>query len=203
MPKKSAKKKAPKTNSKKAPRAQAAAKKSGKKKKASATRVAARSKKVEAVPSQYGTASPHLIVSPCGDALEFYEKAFGAKVKFKMPGPGGMIMHAEIKIGDSIVMFSDEMPPMPGQPANRKSPRNAGATTGGVMLYVKDVDALVERAVGAGATTTMPPQDMFWGDRYAQLEDPFGHVWAVATHQRDVSMKEMRQGMAQMGTPEA
>jgi PhnB protein len=159
-------------------------------------------KKVEAVPAQYGSATPHLIVSPCVEALDFYAKALGAKVLAKMEGPGGVVMHAEMKIGDSIVMLSDEMPAMPGQ-AVRKTPRNAGATTGGVMLYVKNVDAFVEKAVGAGATAAMPPQDMFWGDRYAQIEDPYGHVWAVATHTRDVSNKEMKKALAQMPSAEA
>lgn len=209
MPKKSAKKKAPQTLAKKTTAAKAGARSGGKKKKAAASRVtprakvASRSKKVEAVPAQYGTATPHLIVSPCADALNFYVEAFGAKVTSTMPGPGGVIMHAEMKIGDSMIMLSDEMPPMPGQAATRKTPRNAGATTGGVMLYVKDVDAFVQRAVGAGATAAMPPQDMFWGDRYAQLEDPYAHVWAVATHLRDVSPKELEKAMAQMGAPEA
>jgi PhnB protein len=212
MPKKSAKKKAPQPLAKKATAAKAGARSGGKKKKAAASRVnprakvakvASRSKKVEAVPAQYGTATPHLIVSPCAEALNFYVEAFGAKVTSKMPGPGGVIMHAEMKIGDSMIMLSDEMPPMPGQAATRKTPRNAGATTGGVMLYVKDVDSFVQRAVGAGATAAMPPQDMFWGDRYAQLEDPYAHVWAVATHLRDVSPKELEKAMAQMGAPEA
>jgi PhnB protein len=197
MPKKSARK------SKKVPalkaKAKGAAKSNGKK---TAAKRTAR-KKVQAVPAEYGSATPHLIVSPCAEALDFYVKAFGAKVRSKMPGPDGKMAHAEMKIGDSIVMLADEMPPLPGRPSNRKTPKNAGGTTGGVMLYVKDVDALFERAVAAGATPAMPLQDMFWGDRYGQVEDPFGHVWAVATHQRDVSAKEMRQAIAQMGAPEA
>ena len=102
-------------------------------------------------------------------------------------GPEGRIMHAEMKIGDSIVMCADEME-MPGNSSNsgftRKTPKNAGATTGGVMLYLKDVDAVFERAVAAGATAVMPPSDQFWGDRYGQIEDPYGHVWALATHVR-------------------
>jgi uncharacterized glyoxalase superfamily protein PhnB len=138
-------------------------------------------------------------VSPCAEALEFYAKAFGAKVTMTMPGPGGLLMHAEMKLGDSMLMFADEMPPRQGHASPRKSPRSAGATTGGVMLYVKDVDAFVERAVKAGATLEMPPEDMFWGDRYAQLTDPYGHVWAVATHLRDMTRKEMARAMAQMG----
>lgn len=153
-------------------------------------------KKALPVPPQYGTATPHLIVSPCSEALEFYTKAFGAKVLLTMPGPAGRIMHAEVKIGDSIVMCSDEME-LPGGPT-RKTPRNAGATTGGVMLYVKNVDAFFEKAVAAGATGVMPPTDQFWGDRYGQLEDPFGHVWAVATHLRDLTPKQMQREMQKM-----
>jgi uncharacterized glyoxalase superfamily protein PhnB len=164
-------------------------------------------KKAAPVPPQYGTATPHLIVSPCQDALEFYTKAFGAKVLLTMPGPEGRIMHAEMKIGDSIVMCSDEMQmpgdsPASGGPA-RKTPKNAGATTGGVMLYLKDVDAFFERAVAAGATPVMPPADQFWGDRYGQIEDPFGHVWALATHLRDMTPREMRKALEQMGAAQA
>lgn len=162
-------------------------------------------KKAVPVPPQYGTATPHLIVSPCGDALDFYAKAFGAKVLMTMPGPQGRIMHAEMKIGDSIVMCSDEME-MPGAPT-RKTPKNAGATTGGVMLYLKDVDSFFEKAVAAGATAVMPPADQFWGDRYGQIEDPYGHVWALATHVRDMTPKEMQREMqkmfAQQGAAEA
>ncbi len=164
---------------------------------------AAKMKKVEAVPAKYGTATAHLIVSPCTQALEFYQAAFGAKVLTVMPGAEGMIIHAEMKIGDSIVMLGDEQPPMPGQSANRKSPKSVGATTGGVMLYVKDTDAVFHRALQAGASSAMAPADMFWGDRYAQVEDPFGHIWAIATHLRDVSPKAMRAAMASMGPPPA
>ena len=163
-------------------------------------RAAVRKKKAAPVPPQYGTATPHLIVSPCSDALAFYAKAFGAKTLMQMPGPNGLIMHAEMKIGDSIVMCSDEME-LPGSP--RKTPKNAGATTGGVMLYVKNVDAFFERAVAAGATAVMSPADQFWGDRYAQIEDPYGHVWALATHLRDMTAKEMKQAVAQLGSAQA
>jgi PhnB protein len=167
-----------------------------------AKRGAVRKKKADPVPPRYGTATPHLIVSPCSEALDFYAKAFGAKVLMTMPGPDGRIMHAEMKIGDSIVMCSDEME-MPGAPNTRKTPKNAGATTGGVMLYLKDVDTFFEKAVGAGATSVMPPSDQFWGDRYGQIEDPFGHVWALATHLRDMTPREIQKAMAQMGAPEA
>jgi uncharacterized glyoxalase superfamily protein PhnB len=162
-----------------------------------------RTLRVAPVPARYGTATAHLIVSPCADALKFYAAAFGARITSTVPGPGGILMHAEMKIGDSMIMLADEMPPMPGRPANRKTPKSAGATTGGVMLYVKDVDALFSRAVSAGATAVMPPSDMFWGDRYGQVEDPFGHVWAVATHIKDVSPRALREAMAQTGPPTA
>ncbi|HEX2730906.1 MAG TPA: VOC family protein [Polyangiaceae bacterium] len=177
-------------------------------KKAAAKKAPKQVKKVEAVPQRYGTATPHLIVSPCGEALDFYVKAFGAKLMSKMEGPDGKVAHAELQLGDSTIMFADEMPPMPGMDALlRKSPKNAGAITGGVMLYLEDVDAFVERAVAAGATVAMPVQDMFWGDRYGQLVDPFGHVWAVATHIRDMSPAEMQEAamsaMAAMAPPAA
>jgi PhnB protein len=174
----------------KKPAAKAAAKSNGKK--APAKR--APRKKVEAVPSRYGTVTPHLIVSPCSEALDFYVKAFGAKVLGKMEGPGGTLMHAEMKIGDSIVMLADEQPSMPGQ-SGRRTPKGAGATTAYVVLYVKDVDALFERAVAAGGTAAMPPQDMFWGDRYGVVVDPFGHNWSLATHIRDLTPEEMMKGM--------
>lgn len=185
----------------------ASAKKNGQKTSAKGARVApsprasAAKKKVAPVPPGYGTATAHLTVSPCAEALDFYAKAFGAKVKSTLPGPGGLLMHAEIKIGDSIVMCADEMP-MPGQPT-QKSPKNAGLTTGSVMLYVKDVDSLFDRAVAAGAKPVMPPADQFWGDRYGQLEDPFGHIWSIATHIRDVTPKDMRKAMAQMEAAQA
>ncbi|MFT3711860.1 MAG: VOC family protein [Archangium sp.] len=153
-------------------------------------------KKVQAVPAAYGTATAHLIVSPASEALAFYEKAFGAKTLLTMPGPGGIIMHAEMKIGDSIVMLSDQQPPMPGRPdQNRKSPKNLGGTTGGVMLYVPNIDETMAQAAAAGATIAMPAMDMFWGDRYGQLEDPFGHVWAIATHMKDMTPEEMAAAM--------
>ena len=163
---------------------------------------AAARKRVQAVPAQYGAVTPSLVVSPCAEALEFYQRAFGAKLKGSIPGPDGLVMHAEMSIGGAMIMLADEMPPMNGGPS-KKSPKNAGTTTGGVMLYVKDVDAAFERAVAAGAKVTMPLEDQFWGDRFGQLEDPFGHVWSLATHTRDVSMKEMRAAMAQMAQPGA
>jgi len=180
---------------------QAAPARPTRKKSASKKKVAAR-KRVQAIPEQYGAVTPSLVVSPCAEALDFYQRAFGAKLKGSIPGPDGLVMHAEMSIGGAMIMLADEMPPMNGGTPS-KSPKNAGTTTGGVMLYVKDVDAAFERAVAAGAKVTMPVDDQFWGDRFGQLEDPFGHVWSLATHTRDVSMKEMRAAMAQMSQPGA
>lgn len=155
-------------------------------------------KKAAPVPPQYRTVTAHLIVSPCSEAIAFYGKAFGAKALYSMPGPGGLIMHSEIKVGDAIVMLSDEQPPMkPGDPQTRKTPKNLGGTTAALMLYVKDTDKWFERAVAAGCTGVMPPMDMFWGDRYSQVEDPYGHVWAIATHLRDMTPKQMQKAMAE------
>ena len=207
MPKKTSKKSArgSKAVPAKAPaRKAAAARGNGKKRKAPARRTAAagarKSKRVQAIPDMYGPVTPQLVVSPCGEALDFYERAFGAKVLGRMPGPDGLLMHAEMNIGGSIIMLSDQVD-MPGPV--RKTPRNAGATTGGVMLYVSDVDKAFERAVAAGATAVKPPADEFWGDRFGQVEDPYGHVWAMATHVRDVSPAEMQAAMASVAPPEA
>jgi len=200
MPKKTSKKSARRSKVVAAPK-KAMAASNGKKKKAAARRpakaaAARRITKVQAIPDAYGPVTPQLVVSPCTEALEFYQRAFGAKVLGKMPGPDGLLVHAEMNVGGSIIMLADEIN-MPGS-AVRKSPKNAGAITGGVMLYVKDVDAAFERAVAAGAKPAMPPQDQFWGDRFGQVEDPYGHVWAMATHLRDVSPAEMQEALAQM-----
>ena len=109
-----------------------------------------------------------------------------------MPGPGGAIAHAEIQVGDSRIMMNDEMPSMPGQPGVYKSPKAAGLATAAVFLYVKNVDAVFDRAVKAGCTVRQPPTDMFWGDRYSQVIDPFGHTWGIATHKEDVTPAQMR-----------
>jgi uncharacterized glyoxalase superfamily protein PhnB len=175
-----------------------AAKKAARPAKAARTRPA----RVEAVPAAYGSLTPVLVVSPANDAIEFYKKAFGARVGLKMDGPGGLVMHAELKIGDSILMLADEMPPMGPGPRNRRTPKHAGGVTGSVMLYVKNADAVFAQAVAAGGTVAMPLMDMFWGDRYGQIEDPFGHHWSIATHVRDMTPKQMREAgaaaMAQM-----
>ena len=150
---------------------------------------------VKSIPEGMHTVTPHLVCAGAADAIEFYKKAFGAVEMGRLPGPQGKLMHAMIRIGDSSIMLVDEFPDWKsfGPKALKGSPVT-------IHLYVDDVDAVVERAVGAGAKVTMPIADMFWGDRYGTLEDPFGHKWSVATHKRDVSPEEMQQAMQKMGS---
>jgi PhnB protein len=151
-------------------------------------------KKVSPIPSGYHSLTPYLVCRGASAAIAFYVKAFGAKEKGRFPGPDGKLMHAEIRIGDSIVMLGDEMPQM-----GTTAPPTIGGTATGLFLYVKNVDEAFARAVAAGATAEMPPKDMFWGDRYAKLADPFGHKWSLATHIEDISPKEMaRRGQEEM-----
>jgi PhnB protein len=145
--------------------------------------------KVKAVPDGFHTITPHLTVRDATRALEFYKQAFGAQVLHVMPAPGGKVMHAAIKIGDSILMLNDEFPEYGGDPA-------PSATSGsGIALhvYLDNVDAAFDRAVSAGASVKMPLMDQFWGDRYGIVKDPFGHKWSLATHTRDMSPEEMQQ----------
>jgi uncharacterized glyoxalase superfamily protein PhnB len=135
----------------------------------------------------YHTVTPFLKLKGCDSAISFYKAALGATERMRMPGPGGVIMHAELVVGDSTVMLSEAM----DQP-----PTNAA-----VHLYVPDCDASFQRAIEAGATATRPPEDMFWGDRYGQFNDPFGISWSIATHVRDVSPEEMQAAMASMPAP--
>jgi len=144
---------------------------------------------VKPVPEGFHTATPSLVVRDAGKAIDFYKKAFGAEERMRMPGPDGKIMHAEIKIGDSIIFLSDEIPNMGG-----KSPQSVGAYTGGIYLYVPNVDEVVQRAVDAGAKTAGPVSDMFWGDRLGHFVDPFGHAWSVSTHVADLTEQEMEKG---------
>ena len=146
---------------------------------------------VKPIPDGYHTITPHLVLDDCAQAIEFYKKAFGAEEILRMPGPNGKIVHSEIRIGDSAVMMNDEMPPMPGQPGSYKSPKSAGLSTAALFLYVHDVDSVFNRAVKAGCTVRSPVADMFWGDRYGQVIDPFGHTWAIATHKEDISPQDM------------
>lgn len=170
-------------------------------------RKASAKRKARPVPEGFHTVTPHLVLDGCAKAIEFYKEAFGAREGRRMPGPGGKIVHAEIRVGDSMVMMNDEMPPMPGQPGVYKSPKSAGLATAALFLYLKDVDAAYDRAVKAGCTPRQPPTDMFWGDRYAQVIDPFGHTWALATQVERVSPaqveKRHREFLARMPQGEA
>jgi PhnB protein len=146
--------------------------------------------KVDPIPRGYHTATPYLTLNDCARAIEFYKKAFGAQELMRMGGPQGKIGHAELKIGDSIIMVADEMPGGVG-----RAPKSLGGTTAGVFLYVANVDSTYKQAVDAGAQGVMPPADMFWGDRFGTLTDPFGHTWSMATHTEDVAPDEMQRRM--------
>ena len=148
---------------------------------------------VKAIPDGYYSLTPYLVCKGAAEAIEFYKKALGAVETVRMPGPGGRIMHAEVKIGNSILMLSDENPER-----GHFSPTTIGGTTSTVMLYTDNVDATYKSALAAGAKSTSEPTDMFWGDRMATLTDPFGHNWAIATHKEDVSEEEMGRRMAAM-----
>jgi len=141
---------------------------------------------VKPVPEGYHTATPVLTVDNGVAALEFYVKAFSAKKRPGVSTMEGKVMHAEFQIGDSVFMLSDEFPGM-----GNRSPKTLGGTTGGLWLYVPNADEIFRQAVAAGATVVSPPTDMFWGDRFCQVRDPFGHVWSIATHQEDVPLAEM------------
>ena len=149
--------------------------------------------KVKPIPPGMHTVTPHLVCAGASDALAFYQKAFGAQEMSRLPGKDGRLMHAAMKIGDSTIMLVDEMPEW-----NSLGPNALKGTPVTIHLYVEDADAFAARAVAAGAKIVMPIADMFWGDRYGQLQDPFGHKWSVATHQRDVTPEEMKAAMAKM-----
>jgi len=150
--------------------------------------------KVKPVPDGMHTVTPHLICAGAADAIEFYKKAFNAVEEGRLPGPKGKIMHAMVRIEGSAVMLVDEM-----HEWGAFGPKSLKGSSVTIHLYVENADAFVKRAVDAGAKITMPLADMFWGDRYCKLEDPFGHHWSVATHIRDVNPEEMKQAMQKMG----
>lgn len=145
---------------------------------------------VKPIPDGYHTITPYLSVRDAVRAIEFYKQAFGAQERGVMKGPDGKVMHAEIMIGDSIIMLGDEFPEY-----GALSPQSIGGSPMGLHIYVDGVDAAFERAVKAGAQVEMPVMDQFWGDRYGKLKDPFGHKWSIATHTKDLSMDEMKHGM--------
>jgi PhnB protein len=138
------------------------------------------------IPEGYHSVTPYLAIDGASEAIEFYKKAFGAKERGRMDAPGGKIGHAELEIGDSVVMLSDALPQF-----STRAPTEFGGTTVSVFMYVEDVDAVVKQAVDAGAKVEMEVQDQFWGDRFGSVTDPFGHNWAIATHVEDVPPEEM------------
>jgi PhnB protein len=138
------------------------------------------------IPDGYHTLAPYLTVDDAAQAIEFYKRAFGASERTRMQGPDGKISHAELEIGDSVLMLSDPFPQF-----STKPPAELGGSSVGIFAYVEDVDAVVQQAVGAGATVAAEVADQFWGDRFGSVIDPFGHTWLLATHVEDVPPDEM------------
>jgi uncharacterized glyoxalase superfamily protein PhnB len=148
---------------------------------------------VKKIPDGMHSVTPHLVCAGAADAIAFYKAAFNAVELSRLPGPGGKLMHGSVRIGDSTVMLTDEFPDH-----GSFGPKALKGSSVVIHLYVEDADAFVAHAAAAGAKVTMPVTDMFWGDRYGQLEDPFGHRWSVATHVRDVTPDEMQEAMRKM-----
>lgn len=146
----------------------------------------------KAVPDGYHSVTPYLIVKGAHKAIAFYEKAFGARVRLCLPAPGGGIGHAELEIGDSILMIADEFP------GGSRGPRAIGGTPISLMIYVEDVDAVYESALVAGARAVRPLENKFYGDRAGQVEDPFGHVWTLASHVENVTAEQLSERMEEM-----
>ena len=148
---------------------------------------------VKPIPEGYPQVTPYLVVEGAEAAIEFYGTVFGATERMRLPGPDGTIGHAELQLGDSLIMVADEAPQL-----GIRGPKVIGGTPVTISVYVEDVDGVVERAVQAGATLLRPVEDQFYGDRSGQLEDPFGHRWSVATHVADVSPDEMGRRAAEL-----
>ncbi|MGE0201419.1 MAG: VOC family protein [Candidatus Melainabacteria bacterium] len=145
---------------------------------------------VQAIPEGYTSLTPYMTVRDGKAAIEFYKKAFGAVANGVLETPDGAVAHADLTIGDAHFMLGSENVEM-----GMKSPQTLGGSPAGVMIYCEDVDALFQQAMDAGATSILQPTDMFWGDRYGKLLDPFGHQWSIGTHIKDVSMEDMKKGM--------
>jgi PhnB protein len=145
------------------------------------------------IPSDYPRVSPYLHVDGASEAIEFYGNVLGATERMRMPAPGGKVGHAELEIGDSVIMLADEFADM-----GVRGPKSIGGTPVTISVYVEDVDGVFERALGAGATSVRPVENQFYGDRSGQFEDPFGHLWSVATHVEDVAPDEMEKRAAAM-----
>lgn len=154
-------------------------------------------KSVKPIPEGYHSVTPYLVVRGASAALEFYKQAFGAQEQLRIDGPDGKIGHAEIKIGDSHIMLADESPEM-----GHKGPQTLGGSPIGIMLYMENVDAVMEQAVKAGAKVTRPVADQFYGDRIGGIEDPFGHQWHIATHIEDMSVEELKRRAAEAHKPQ-
>ena len=144
---------------------------------------------VKPIPEGYHTLTSYLTVDNASDAINFYKRAFGAKERVRMDAPDGKVGHAELEIGDSLIMLSDPFPQ-----ATTKPPTELGGTTAGIFMYSEDVDKTIQTAVDAGATLTSEPEDMFWGDRFGSVTDPYGHLWSIATHVKDLSPEEIAEG---------
>ena len=149
--------------------------------------------KVKPIPENYHRVTPYLVVDGAAEAIDFYSRIFGATELMRMPAPGNKIGHAEIKVGDSVVMLADAVAEM-----GHKSPKTLGGSPVSLLLYVEDTDTTVKRAIENGAKLSRPVEDQFYGDRMGTVEDPFGHVWHVATHVEDVSPEEMKRRMESM-----
>jgi PhnB protein len=141
---------------------------------------------VKPIPEGYHSLNAYLAVDDAAAAIEYYSEVFGAKERLRMDGPDGKIGHAELQIGDSVLMLADQNPQSSYTP-----PKELGGTSAGLLLYVEDVDSVVMKATEAGATLTMPVEDMFWGDRFGQITDPFGHGWQIATRKEDLTEEEI------------
>lgn len=148
---------------------------------------------VHPIPSGYPRLMPYLSVGGAAQAIDFYTSVLGAKERMRLPGPGGLVGHAELQIGDSVVMLADEYPDM-----GQRSPQTLGGTPVALMVYVEDVDATFAKALAAGGTEQQPLEDKFYGDRVGSFADPWGHVWHVASHIEDVSEDEMHRRMTEM-----
>lgn len=147
---------------------------------------------VNPIPTGMHSVTPHLVCADAQAAMDFYVKAFGASIVAKLDGPDGRLMHGEIKIGDSMIMIAAEYPEY-----GSRGPKALGGTPVTLHMYVEDADQAFAKAVAAGATAKMPVADMFWGDRYGIVEDPYGHQWSLATHVRDLSPEEIAKGAAE------
>lgn len=153
---------------------------------------------VKPVPDGYNSINPYLFVRGAARAIDFYKLAFGATELLRVPGPDGLVAHAELRIGNSVLMLADE--PASGE---FKSAQTLGGSSVSLMIYIEDVDKVFARAISAGATETRPVKDQFYGDRSGNLVDPFGHIWTVATHLEDVSEEEMNRRLADLAKPAA